>query len=623
MIVLMSLALPSSRTRSAAALLLGLIAASSAQAEIVGWLDVVDRGGASGWALDTQSNAALDVAIWVAPIDVNGHVGAYDQSLSRTVKANGVRADLAGYGQGVNHGFNSPLQFLPEGAWFIHPVAYNPAAPAVVALLSPGNVRVVRRITPTPRTDLWFRWRGVVQGLNRANDYESYPTVMYENGQYKMWFCGGPGDKIYYATSANPYSGWTVAQSWWPVMGESSTGLDNGLICDPSVVKPPGQPYYFMTYTAVAKAGAGYTLNRVFSALSTDGLTWHKMDGRNQSLVTNPWPILWSTTETASAWAASNDYGTGQSSMLFGSLGFLGKSGGGFINYYTDTTVGGIGVASSSNGGWSYDKVAVPLPKMPGQYTWDFKRHVGTGRTFGMVALFGEHPAGNPVIRQGAIEATVSADGLHFTDSAAVHVPMVQLTDDDQHQCLNNGGLIGNAVGDIEGDETVFYMGAGWGTNADPSFLGVWPPNRWDIAAMDVKLHDCGPGIPGDPCGTPAPPPPPPPPPPKDAGHPGPPDAGPVGGADAGEPDAGTTTVNDAGEPADGGAEVNSDAGEGAPSTDGGAPLVDGGVPGTGTAMGCSCAESGASLHGLWLFAAAALRSLGRRRRGRWYSPQR
>lgn len=496
------------RLRAATSLFvaLGALTASrTASAEIVGIVDVIDRGAISGWALDTTTGTSLDVAIWLQTIDGNGVVSAPVQAISRTVKADLSRPDLASFGQGVNHGFSSSLNYLNDGAYLINPIAIDPTNGNKASL---GEFRVVRRISDAPRTDFWLQYKGPVGGLVRNNDYESYPTVMIENGQYKMWYCGGPGDKIFYATSPKPFDGWTVQNGGAPVMAEGATGLDSSLICDPSVVRPPGSPYYFMQYTAVGKAGAfgaKNTLNRAFEAISSDGINWAKMDNRTKTFTDTPWPILWSKNETANPGDVGVGYGTGQTSVIFDSLVFLkgAGAGSGFITYFTDSTVNGVGIASSDNGGWDYTKHFAPVPQQPGDYTWDFKRHAPTGRTIGMVARFGEFKPGSTVLRAGSIGITVSADGLNFTDSGKLSVPMVQLTADDKHQSINNGGLVGNELGVIPGDNTAFYFGAGWGTNDDPNFLGVWPPLQWDISAVDVKVHDCGQGIPGDPCGIP------------------------------------------------------------------------------------------------------------------------
>ena len=64
---------------------------------------------------------------------------------------------------------------------------------------------------------------------------------------------------------------------------------------------------------------------------------------------------------------------------------------------------------------------------------------------------------------------------------------MKVLNPDPKQQCINNGGLLGNAGGMIVNNGTVFYFGAGYLMNSDPN---PRPPYMdWDIHAADIKIY--------------------------------------------------------------------------------------------------------------------------------------
>ena len=45
--------------------------------------------------------------------------------------------------------------------------------------------------------------------------YDYAPSLMEQDGTYKMWWCGGPTDKIYYATASNPSGPWRSSTEWY------------------------------------------------------------------------------------------------------------------------------------------------------------------------------------------------------------------------------------------------------------------------------------------------------------------------------------------------------------------------------------------------------------------------
>jgi hypothetical protein len=78
--------------------------------------------------------------------------------------------------------------------------------------------------------------------------YDYAPSVMWDGGKYKMWWCGDAnvnGDRILYAESTNLTS-WTIYSGdphgfvFSPIGGSA---FDGGLTCDPSVVKVGGTYY--------------------------------------------------------------------------------------------------------------------------------------------------------------------------------------------------------------------------------------------------------------------------------------------------------------------------------------------------------------------------------------------
>lgn len=332
--------------------------------------------------------------------------------------------------------------------------------------------------------DVFLRHRGAMTGLSRPNDYESYPSAMRDDdGVLKMWFAGGPADKIYYATNrtGDPVNGpgWTT--DWKVVLGESPVvkglpaQLDSGLVADPSVVRADG--LYFMMYTGIPQA---MDCNRIFSAVSLDGVHWVKMNGRLRLVDGNAYPVI--PPERCIG------YGAGQSSMIFGSGLPVGnyQVGHGFVQFHTDTSAAGGGalVRTSENGGWDWPLRGNLMAQNPplGDVTWDFKYLSWARQYLGAVAIPGD--IGRDGFRHGEIGLTMG-DGMNF--ASQVRVPMNILNPNPKEQCINNGGLLGNSAGFIVDNRTVLYFGAGYLMNSDT--YSRWPPLDWDLHAVDIRIY--------------------------------------------------------------------------------------------------------------------------------------
>jgi hypothetical protein len=172
-------------------------------AEGIGWIDNVHFA-VEGWAAEPGVAASIQAFIEVFRLNEQGQPVEPAQ-VAQFVQSNGYRPDVPAHDTrvvGEYHGFSLPLppSALPDGGYMIrvraiaHPHGW----------LLPGEVRVARVTTGMPPVTFSLRYHGVVGGLERANDYESYPTAMRDGDTIKMWFAGGPGDKIYYANSQSP-----------------------------------------------------------------------------------------------------------------------------------------------------------------------------------------------------------------------------------------------------------------------------------------------------------------------------------------------------------------------------------------------------------------------------------
>lgn len=154
--------------------------------------------------------------------------------------------------------------------------------------------------------------------------YEYAPTVMFENGKYRMWECaqvpGSPvkGDDILYSESDSPDGPFHAPGSSKPYVisfhGTGGNEFDGQHTCDPSVVKA-GDTYY-LYYGAAVHDGE----TSIGVASSKDGIHWDRVPGG---------PIVTASHQKNTG----NKYGAGQPSAVF--------MGGKYYMMFTDTTGAG------------------------------------------------------------------------------------------------------------------------------------------------------------------------------------------------------------------------------------------------------------------------------------------
>lgn len=191
--------------------------------------------------------------------------------------------------------------------------------------------------------------------LSRADGQYSYaPSIMYDGGIYKMWFCGrsddrsDDGDHIMYAEASSPNGPWhahgnSIANSYDDVFKHPSrnrNGFDGDNTCDPSVIKVNNM--YYMYYGG---EDIGHYNTMIGAAWSTDGIHWARWDNSDNSDSPGK-PIISpyrpNVTTPGAADNGGRSYGAGQPSVAFdGTYYYL---------IYTDTT----GTASDGNGGGQY-----------------------------------------------------------------------------------------------------------------------------------------------------------------------------------------------------------------------------------------------------------------------------
>lgn len=105
------------------------------------------------------------------------------------------------------------------------------------------------------------------------------PTVLFDNGSYKMWFLSAPTQTILYAESQDGIS-WTRQ----PISGLNKYNSWESQSHGPGTVLKIGNTYY-LWYTGVGDDG----LWRVGVATSNDGLGWEQYDGNPISGDPAPW----------------------------------------------------------------------------------------------------------------------------------------------------------------------------------------------------------------------------------------------------------------------------------------------------------------------------------------------
>ena len=285
---------------------------------------------------------------------------------------------------------------------------------------------------------------GRVAGGPREEDYA--PSIMLDNGGYKMWWCHYHHgkeykDHIWYATSIDGFN-WSEPIS---VLEHGNSGGQEGYnTCDPSVIKV-GDVYY-MYYTSDSPSRIGRD-NQIFLATSYDGIHWSKYPSDE-----NPQPVIPCENPDGS-------YCVGQSSLLY-----LNNQ---FIHYFTEQTTEETGrrdkiYLATSTDGINFNRENNGQPIIYDQAGVDVKYTPNLGVYF---AVYG----GGSWI--------ASTDGINWP----AHDPNKFI--ETQKEFNHNFGLLGSPIGTIE-DETIAYYGA-----------GTRDPGSWDIDAtiinLSSSLKDC------------------------------------------------------------------------------------------------------------------------------------
>jgi hypothetical protein len=169
--------------------------------------------------------------------------------------------------------------------------------------------------------------QGTVAAGGGDAPYNYGPTVMADDGRYRMWWCSQlgvaspPGDDILYAESQSLDSGFAGPDGTpaTPVFSGSGTGFDAVHACDPSVIRADGA--YYLYYTG--SAGDHAHGNTIGLATSPDGRIWTRANGGQ--------PIVSPARDVAN----DNLYGAGQPSAVY--------LDGWFYLMFTDTTGQAVG----------------------------------------------------------------------------------------------------------------------------------------------------------------------------------------------------------------------------------------------------------------------------------------
>jgi hypothetical protein len=168
---------------------------------------------------------------------------------------------------------------------------------------------------------------GIVAAGTGDAPYNYAPSVLWDGGRYRMWWCSQlgvanpPGDDILLAESASadgPFRG-PDGSGGTPVFSGSGNKFDAVHTCDPSVLKVGGT--YYMYYTGAA--GDHAHGNAIGLATSPDGRVWTRAN--------NGEPLVTASRDLK----RDNTYGAGQPSAVY--------IAGWFYLMFTDTTGQGTG----------------------------------------------------------------------------------------------------------------------------------------------------------------------------------------------------------------------------------------------------------------------------------------
>jgi hypothetical protein len=213
----------------------------------------------------------------------------------------------------------------PSEAAPVQPAPRAPSETQAPAPVAPPVADPVQLTTTAGRES-----PGVIAAGSGDAPYNYAPSVLWDGGRYRMWWCSQlgianpPGDDILLAESASmdgPFAG-PDGTGGTPVFSGSSTAFDAVHTCDPSVLKVGGT--YYMYYTGAA--GDHAHGNAIGLATSTDGRVWTRANGGR--------PLV----AAARNVDRNNAYGAGQPSAVY--------LAGYFYLMFTDTT----GQATGHNG---------------------------------------------------------------------------------------------------------------------------------------------------------------------------------------------------------------------------------------------------------------------------------
>lgn len=238
-----------------------------------GWIDRIaaNQDGSysiTGWACIKGSNRSIPVDLYLG--GAAGKGGVY---INRTKAAQSSEAAVtqACQATGKNYRFtisiNSSVALENSGkVIYVHGITSNKSANLPIG--NSGNLKIPK--TPTQSSgDTKFSFPSVPQFYS--------PSMIFENGLYKMWVTAGDRIRYYTSKDGNVWSGGQTvfyAQSGtWEIDGGSFEGYAGG-ISDPRVIAnaTPGWKYT-MYYTAGAAPNTN-TSGGLGVAFSNDGISW-------------------------------------------------------------------------------------------------------------------------------------------------------------------------------------------------------------------------------------------------------------------------------------------------------------------------------------------------------------
>jgi hypothetical protein len=351
--------------------------------------------------------------------------------------------------------------------------------------------------------------------INRKKGlYDSYPTVIREEDEYKMWYVSPEvnGDTIFYAESSNGID-WNLIEG--PRQGGavlhvtknnctckdkvggscpegSSFSGDDMHTADPSVVKVGG--VYYLYYVGASKKFSCFGCNnQVFLATSSDGIHWTKHQNQGKPIpVLSPVEMV-DNPENCGPWIEGYPswYGAGQPSVLYRDYDHDNNSE--FLIYFSDFT--NNTKAQSLAIGESGESFPKKEHGVTSETTWDVKYSLYLNQYIAFNAI--------PTIKDtpGLILLQLSKNGVDWQSIGTsnvggrrVLISMDELTSDVDSWVINNGGLLGEETGTLKGRNTIFYFGAG-SSMQNGYREGEYVENNtpsgettWDIAGLDVWM---------------------------------------------------------------------------------------------------------------------------------------